>query len=253
MTPPISPSPPKVSMRLSGRQCYRHCMDVFVIPIRGDRYELYCEVSAGHSVDAELQGSGAFRGLKRRFALMLRAAEAYERGSVPPPVVVHSRMGRFHGWLMRWAAERIAEQRLLWRLRRETAVTVVHPRDLDFEQTMVIVRRILQRDLERHRRWFIVDGLAFVTTGLVAILPGPNLLAYFFAFRVVGRWLSLRGASQGLRRVLWNGRSSDELVELRRAVELTPDARWRRVKEVAERLRLPRLPTFLERMGFERA
>ena len=228
-------------------------MDVFVIPIRGDRYELYCEQSAGDGVDAELQGSGVLRGQQRRFALLLRAAEAHERGSVPPPTVAHSRMGRFNGWVMRWAAERIAEQRLLWRLRRETAVTVIHPRDLDFEPTMVIVRRILQRDLERHRRWFIVDGLVFVTTGLVAILPGPNLLAYFFAFRVVGRWLSLRGASQGLRRVLWNGRSSDELVELRRAVGSTPDAHWRRVKDVAERLRLPRLLTFLERMDFERA
>ena len=234
-------------------QCYRHYMEVFVIPIRGERYELYCEVPDGEELDAESQATGLFGGLRRRFGLMLRAAEAREHGGGPAASSSDGWGARLNERLMRWVVERIAEQRLLWRLRRETAATAVHPGDLDFEEAMRVVRRTLQRDLERHRRWLVVDGLAFIVTGLVAIVPGPNLLAYFFAFRVVGRWLSFRGASQGLRRVLWNGRPSVELSELRRTADLAPDERWPQVQELAERLRLPRLRTFLERVCVERA
>jgi hypothetical protein len=228
-------------------------MEVFVIPIRGERYELYCEVPDGEELGDGSQATGIFGGLRRRFALMLSTAEARERGLGPESSTTDGWWGRINERLMRWVVERIAEQRLLWRLRRETAATAVHPTDLDFEEAMLIVRRTLQRDLERHRRWLVVDALAFMVTGLVAIVPGPNLVAYFFAFRVVGRWLSFRGASQGLRRVLWNGRPSAELSELRSTADLAPDERWRHVQDLAERLRLPRLRTFLERIRVERA
>ena len=50
-----------------------------------------------------------------------------------------------------WMVERIAEQRLLWNLRRETAAVLVHPQDMTFEQVLTLVRRKLQRDYERHR------------------------------------------------------------------------------------------------------
>ena len=38
-----------------------------------------------------------------------------------------------------------------------------------------------------------------IVSGVLALVPGPNVLAYYFAFRVVGHWLSMRGARQGLR------------------------------------------------------
>ena len=59
---------------------------------------------------------------------------------------------------MAWVAERIAEQRLLWSLRHETAVTAAHPSDMTFEQVETLIRRVLQRDYERHRRWLVIDS-----------------------------------------------------------------------------------------------
>ncbi len=99
---------------------------------------------------------------------------------------------------MAWVAERIAEQRLLWNLRKQTTAVAVHPQDMTFEQVMVLIRRMLQRDYERHRLWLVVDTIGLIVSGLLALVPGPNLLAYYFAFRVVGHWLSMRGATQGL-------------------------------------------------------
>ena len=54
---------------------------------------------------------------------------------------------------MAWVAERIAEQRLLWNLRRESAVVAAYPQDLRFDQALALIRRTLQRDCTRHRVW----------------------------------------------------------------------------------------------------
>ena len=72
---------------------------------------------------------------------------------------------------------------------------------MTFEQVMVLIRRMLQRDYERHRLWLVVDTIGLIASGLLMLVPGPNLLAYYFAFRVVGHWLSMRGAAQGLQHV----------------------------------------------------
>jgi len=84
-------------------------------------------------------------------------------------------------------------------------------------------------------------------------VPGPNLLAYYFAFRVVGHFLSWRGARHGLRDVAWSTEASDALLELRRLAGLDRAARHARVLEVARALGLEHLATFYERMALKRA
>ncbi len=107
---------------------------------------------------------------------------------------------------MSWIAKRIAEQRLLWNLRKQEHVVAVHPGDATFDVVLPHIQQALQRDFERHRFWLVVDTIGLVISGLLAIVPGPNLLAYYFLFRVGGHFLSMRGASQGRRRVTWEGR-----------------------------------------------
>lgn len=227
-------------------------MDVFVIPVGPDRYELYCEVAEVPPREGEVP-SGFVARLGQRFSDLMKAAEAKRHGGVSQTEAPASWWARGMDWCMAWVAERVAEQRLLWNLRGEQAAVAVHPADLTFNQTMELVRRMLRRDYDRHRRWLVVDVLGLVISGLLAIVPGPNMLAYFFAFRVVGHWLSMRGAQQGLRRVEWSGQSSLHLSELRRIVALEPDERDRRVHEIAASLRLPHLPTFVERVAMTRA
>ena len=97
--------------------------------------------------------------------------------------------------------------------------------------------------------WLVVDSLLLIVSGVLAILPGPNLVAYYFAFRVMGHWLSMRGASQGLHRVTWTGRPCEPLTELRELVSLDAGAREARVLDIAARLRLQHLSTFFERVA----
>ena len=226
-------------------------MDVFVIPIGPDRYELYCE-SPVEAPQPTPGSSGIIGRIRYRFAVMLHQAEERRR-SGDAPSRAGSRLGRLQEWVMAWVAERIAEQRLLWNLRRETAVVAFHPQDLTFEQAHTLILRTLQRDYERHRVWLVVDSLLLLGSIALILIPGPNIVGYYFAFRVMGHWLSIRGALQGLRGIMWAGQPCEPLTKLREAALLNGEARDRRVHEIAEQLRLQHLSTFFERVAVRHA
>jgi hypothetical protein len=227
-------------------------MDVFVIPIGPDRYELYCETSV-EAPPIDPAATGMVGRIRYRFAVVLHQAEERQRGDAPPATGVPTWVTRFQEYVMAWVAERVAEQRLLWNLRRESAVVAAYPQDLTFDHALTLIRRTLQRDYERHRVWLVVDGVLLVVSGVLALLPGPNIVAYYFAFRVMGHWLSMRGASHGLHRVEWTGRPCEPLTDLREAASLDGAARERRVDEIAARLRLQHLSTFFERVAVRHA
>jgi hypothetical protein len=227
-------------------------MDVFVVPVGPDRYELYCE-TAEPADEAEPQPQGVIGRLRSRFSAMLKAAE--ERQHVPADEREPARtwLGRMQERTLAWVAERIAEQRLLWNLRKQTTATAAHPQDMTFEQVMVLIRRMLRRDYDRHRLWLVVDSIGLIASGLVMLVPGPNVVAYYFAFRVVGHWLSMRGAAQGLNHITWSGRPCPPLTELRGVATLEANVRDARIHDVAARLRLQHLSTFFERVAVPHA
>jgi Mitochondrial K+-H+ exchange-related len=223
-------------------------MEVFLIPVGGEAYELYCEVQdEDPSGGAPDHDRGFFRGLIRKFRDTLNRIE-YERH--------HHEEEEPQGWWerlkrrgLRLVAESIAEQRLLWHLRRQHEVVAVHPEDLSDEAAMAVVRPALQADFEKHRRWLVIDSLLLALSGLLMLVPGPNVLAYYFAFRVVGHFFSMRGARQGLDRVRWTARASDALADLRPLVPVDPEERRSRVEAIAARLQLLDLRRFFDRVA----
>jgi hypothetical protein len=228
-------------------------MEVFVIPIGRDRYELYCETTGEPEGEEAGPAPTTIVGkLRHRFTVMLRAAEDRQRSGAQP-VQAEGFLGRVQDRIVAWVAERIVEQRLLWNLRRQTAVQAAHPSDMSFEQVMTLIRRMLQRDYERHRRWLVIDSVGLIGSAILMPVPGPNIIAYYFAFRVVGHWLSTRGAIQGRDRIVWTGRACPPLSELRDADTLEPTVRDARIHDVAARLRLQHLSTFFERVAIPHA
>jgi hypothetical protein len=229
-------------------------MDVFVVPVGPEKYELYCETSSEGELPPEPQPEGLLGKLRHRFSAMLKAAEERQhRHALGHEDERPGWAGRLQERALAWVAERIAEQRLLWNLRKLTTAEAVHPQDMTFEQVIVVIRRTLQRDYERHRLWLVVDTIGLIVSGPLMLVPGPNLLAYYFAFRVVGHWLSMRGATQGLEHVRWTGRPCPPLTELREVAHLEPDIREARIHDVAARLRLQHLSTFFERVALRHA
>ena len=97
-------------------------------------------------------------------------------------------------------------------------------------------------------RWLIVDTVLFIGSGIFFFIPGPNVIAYFFAFRLVGHWLSMRGAAHGRDTTSWIGRPSAQMTALRAAVVLPAPERARAIEPIAHDLDLPRLAVFVDRM-----
>lgn len=218
-------------------------LQVYLVPLGGQRYELYCEPQHAEGDEAPV-GSGWFASLRQKFSALLKQAE--EQDAEAPPAAGF--LAKLQARMMAWVAERVAEQRLLWNLRGCEAALVTHPDDVPFEQVMEIVQLSLRADHGRHLRWLIVDTLLFIGSGVFFFIPGPNLIAYFFAFRLVGHWLSMRGAAQGRDKTSWSGRPSQEMTALRAAVALPAHERSRAIEPLAHMLGLERLSVFVDRM-----
>jgi hypothetical protein len=221
-------------------------MDVFLVPVGRDAYELYCE----HVDEPEAHGdeppSGFFARLKFRFHQVLSEAERERRRERPA--------GSHGPWLqkmkrraLRWVAESIAEQRLLWNLRRHAAATLHHPDDMPAETAITLMRQQLARDFDKHRFWLAIDSVLMIGSGVLILIPGPNVIGYYFAFRVVGHFFSVRGAKNGLGKVAWTPVASSPLTDLRRALSLDEDGRRQQAEDVASRLQLDHLATFFQR------
>jgi hypothetical protein len=224
-------------------------MTVYLIPIARERYELYCESAAPVAdVGAPSPAAGVSSWLRQRFAAVLHEAERERRRGEAGAPPASGWMARTRHRVLAWVAERIAEQRLLWNLRNAATATAAFPDDLTFAAAHAQIRQILQRDFDRHRRWLVIDGLLLVASAVLAIIPGPNVIAYYFAFRVVGHWLSMRGATQGLRRTTWSGTGESALTDLRALATLVPCARRERLQAIATELSLPHLPAFFDRI-----
>lgn len=222
-------------------------MDVYLVPVGVERYELYCEVAEEPEDEKVEAARGFLRRMVRRFQEMLSEAERARRHGHADDPGDAGWLSRVKARTLRWVAESIAEQRLLWHLRRQTQATLHYPVDLDTETATRHLRGQLARDFDKHRFWLAIDALAFVASGLLMLVPGPNFIAYYFAFRLVGHYLSLRGARQGLNRIVWRNEGSAPLAELRRAIAMEPALRDQQVHDVAARLRLEHLATFFKR------
>lgn len=221
-------------------------MDVYVVPVGVERYELYCEIPDEPQGEATDQPRGFFRRMTQRFRDMIAEAERERRQGVPADTS-RGFLSRLRARTMRWVAESIAEQRLLWHLRHQTTACLHHPDDLTPDQATGILRHALGRDFDKHRFWLAIDSLLCLAVWPLTFVPGPNFLLYYFIFRMVGHFLSLRGARSGLRFVTWRQQPSAPLTELRRVLTLDPGARQSRVHAIAQSLRLEHFESFFQR------
>jgi hypothetical protein len=221
-------------------------LDVYLVPIGRDRYECYYEAEEVEET-VEPGERGFFARMRHRFNEQLKEAERARHQKVieEPKTFV----GRWHKRSMRWIAERIAEQRLLWHLRTAKAARLHTSQDLVPSDAEAIMRDTMKRDADFHRYRLIPHTLALILSAAVAVVPGPNVLGYLFTFTVVGHFLAWRGAVNALHGVSWTVVSNPALTDLRYAFSLEGDARHRLIKDVAHRLHMPKMARFVEQMA----
>lgn len=220
-------------------------IDVYLVPIGREQFECYYE--APDEEETLEPGAGFFARMRHRFSEQLKEAEQARHQA--PKEEPKTFLGRMHRRSLRWIAERIAEQRLLWHLRKATIATLHISSDLPPGRGEAIMRESMKRDADRHRNLLIPHTLALIASAAVAIVPGPNVLGYLFTFTVVGHFLAWRGAVNALQGVAWTIVPNAALTELHRAFSLDVRTRHRVLREVAHRLHMPRMARFVERMA----
>lgn len=222
-------------------------MDVFLIPTTtSERYELYYEAPEEDEPEEEVEATGLIARLKRRFAAMRREAEEWRQRrheQHPEPVGMLAKLRRK---VMGFVVERIAEQRLLWHMRKATEICARIPADMSGEVADQFIRGMLKKDADHHFKWLLIDLTLLLLSAPLVVIPGPNIPGFYFTFQVVGHYLSMRGAKQGLSAAQWTYKPSEDLSELREVMTLPPLHRQRRFRELADRLRLEHLATFCE-------
>ena len=225
-------------------------LDVYLVPVGEAHYELYSEHAPDEPppppADPAAPKSWGTRQMDK-FRAMLAEAELerrrLDRGEPSPG-------GGLWRAIMRRIAETIAEQRLLWRLRAERAARLVHPLDLDMAEALRVMRTALAKDLAKHRRWCVIDaGTAAILGPVLFLVPGPNIVAYYFLFRFIGHYLALRGATHGLSKTVWETHASAPLMAIRLALALPRAERRAELDGIARALGLAHLTGFVERVA----
>lgn len=217
-------------------------MTIYLVPAQRGCYELYSEPPDKDAHDAPPVG---------RVRRWMHAAN--QQWQV---LVAQAREGGAIGWFARWRdrivstlAESIAEQRTLWALRGQQSAMVHMPAPLSADEARSLLMTNMANARRHHLLWLIVDTVIFVVSGVLALVPGPNLIAYYFAFRSVGHLQSWRGARQGADVISWSFAHDPALTELAELVDVPRTARASRVEAIAERLNLRHLAAFFDRVA----
>ena len=227
-------------------------MTVFLVPVGAGRHALYCEVKETEAEPAEPAPTASFgQRMMHRFRRSVADAEAErereELGEAP------RRRRGFARFVVRRIAEAVAEQRLLWHLRRADAGRLVHPDSMRGAEALRLARAEFTADYRKHVTRGIVNGvLAAVLGAAFFFVPGPNLIAYYFLFLAIGHYFALRGARRGLRGVVWSTEPSKALGDVRAALGLDPAARRGELERITGELGLARLWRFVERVASRR-
>jgi hypothetical protein len=153
---------------------------------------------------------------------------------------------RIEAFLRRFEAP---EEAMLRALRHVAEVVLVHPSALDGEQARQVWRAELRRQAGNQLFWLVVHSVIGPVTAVgLAILPGPNLIGYWFLYRAAAHgvaWSGVRRALNGQIRLETRAEPLlDEPLRKRRRLD------WEVVERLERGCGLTRLRAALERSGW---
>ena len=99
-------------------------------------------------------------------------------------------MRRTWEWLHTWTHP---DETMLARLRSARAITVRYPASRGEEEVRLAWSTYLGQQWRRHLVWLVVNGVIAPFSVIFALLPGPNLIGYWFAYRAIHHLLVVWG------------------------------------------------------------
>jgi len=86
-----------------------------------------------------------------------------------------------------------SDEKMLSQLRKVDAIEIMRPESISEEEARAQWNEYLSGCRRRHLPWFCLNALIAPVSLLLAALPGPNLIGYWFGYRAIKDLLALLG------------------------------------------------------------
>jgi hypothetical protein len=145
-------------------------------------------------------------------------------------------------------------ERVFKRLRHASRFTLYCSPVLAKAEALERFENLLIRQRTKHAFWIGVDFVftvaAIVLSPVLIPLPGPNLFLYYPGLRLLSHYLAWRGTGRGLRLKPAAILPMAEISDIEQILnQRTPRHEFERLRELARRMKLDQLPSFLQRYG----
>jgi hypothetical protein len=97
---------------------------------------------------------------------------------------------RLWDWLHSWSHP---DEWMLSRLRTAGLIELHHPASRSEEEVAAIWQKYIAQQTTRHAVWLAVNGVVAPFSIVFAILPGPNVIGYWFLYRAIHHLLVVWG------------------------------------------------------------
>jgi hypothetical protein len=144
-------------------------------------------------------------------------------------------------WLQKFIGP---DEPFLWGLRKARGIVLHHPANMTAEQARDSWSRYLRGRKTHHAIWLAVDLVVSGLSLVLMLVPGPNVLGYWFVYRAGCHALALIGVYRACRREVITSLESNGMLDLHLA-----GADRGSIVRLAERCGLRDLDVFLVRIG----
>lgn len=94
------------------------------------------------------------------------------------------------------AAKRDRNEKLLKEMTALSQITVYYPANLSEANAREIYDSLIQSQIKKHKRWLIVDGALLPISVVFTLIPGPNLLLAYLAWRTLAHYKSKKSGEK---------------------------------------------------------
>ena len=216
-------------------------MKVYLLPLEDDEALFYSEgpeVVAAEEVEVAAPRGGVRGWAEQKYKSLQSVLNESERG-------VGLRVRRTWEWLQKRTAP---DEPLLRSLRGAKAIELIHPAFLDKDAASERWNDYLASRGRRHLFWLIINAVVSPLTLLLAPLPGPNLIGYWFVYRAICHLLARLGSRRAR-----SGEVATDFVASSELDETFAAAADERIARVEASLGLQGLGAYLERATAKRA
>lgn len=81
---------------------------------------------------------------------------------------------------------------------KDSEIRIYYPSHLSGEKANEIFDELIAAQIKKHKRWMIVNGALLPISALFSIIPGPNLLLAYLAWRTLSHYKSKKGGEKAL-------------------------------------------------------